>query len=325
MRSIFKKTRRFTTPTIPVDARPKGIHHTVRIDAPYNETWNHIWAEIKKISVSSTENVSFERNVSKSYAQPAYSNTVQEKVTLGNSRYCNPSGGIKIQFTLKNENPVHAQVENNEVYVDSTVKETENSKGASSELHFENDEHVWYETKKNGCNGSYSYTYHVSSLEEEALQLLETDSVNDLFSNYTSSGNSNLHTNHFVGVDNNEKSKKKKPTKAHSVKKDLLPCINEPKLKNSEKEKEFQLKRNDKKVKTLSTSSERKISSSQYIQKKIDRKLKQSRITRPSGNNAHLEDIIKSIELEQWLNQEKVGLGQKNLVKEAMKMLKFEL
>ncbi len=59
MRNLFGKYRKKDPQTALADIRPRGIHHTVKPDNSYNETWNHIWEEIKSIGISAHEKRDF--------------------------------------------------------------------------------------------------------------------------------------------------------------------------------------------------------------------------------------------------------------------------
>lgn len=68
MRNLFKRyKKRETASSIAEDARPRGIHHTVKVEGSYNDTWNHIWAEIKNIGIAADAERNFKSEEIYSY------------------------------------------------------------------------------------------------------------------------------------------------------------------------------------------------------------------------------------------------------------------
>lgn len=59
MRNLFRNYRKKENLKAIADARPKGVHHTVKFASSYNETWEHIWSETKKIGLSEKEDKCF--------------------------------------------------------------------------------------------------------------------------------------------------------------------------------------------------------------------------------------------------------------------------
>lgn len=52
MTHLFKKPKRNSFNLVAVDARPKGVHHTVSYATSYNDTWTHIRTELRKMTLS---------------------------------------------------------------------------------------------------------------------------------------------------------------------------------------------------------------------------------------------------------------------------------
>ncbi|MDF9800047.1 hypothetical protein OKW21_005310 [Catalinimonas alkaloidigena] len=50
---LFRKSKRNNFNLVTIDAMPKGIHHTVSYATSYNDTWNHIRTELRKMTLSS--------------------------------------------------------------------------------------------------------------------------------------------------------------------------------------------------------------------------------------------------------------------------------
>jgi hypothetical protein len=67
MRNLFGTYRRKEDLKAIADAKPKGIHHTVKYTSSYNETWEHIWRETKKIGLSQSADRCFIREERFSY------------------------------------------------------------------------------------------------------------------------------------------------------------------------------------------------------------------------------------------------------------------
>lgn len=59
MINFFRKYRTKEDLKAIADAKPKGIHHTVKFTSSYNETWGHIWEEIKTLNLSEMEDQCF--------------------------------------------------------------------------------------------------------------------------------------------------------------------------------------------------------------------------------------------------------------------------
>lgn len=68
MRNPFKRYKNSEpTSTAEVDTQPRGIHHTVRVETSYNETWKHIWGEIRNIGISADSEKNFKSEEIYSY------------------------------------------------------------------------------------------------------------------------------------------------------------------------------------------------------------------------------------------------------------------
>jgi len=85
MRNIFKLPNREKGSVNYADAKPRGIHHTVRVKEPYNDTWNHIWGQIKKIGLAEEERA-FKSQVIYSYDPPVVLETTPQRIV--DKQYC---------------------------------------------------------------------------------------------------------------------------------------------------------------------------------------------------------------------------------------------
>ncbi|MEK6480182.1 hypothetical protein WJR50_21755 [Catalinimonas sp. 4WD22] len=183
MRSIFNKHRKIVNATIPVDAQPRGVHHTVKIEENYNETWNHIWSEIKRIGISPDERAHFESQEIYSYGGIAVKEQKQkdysENYTGSHKALCNPSKVVGIRCRaldysfIKNETKIEKDT------VENTYENISDERFDSYFVYPSENEPAANMSQINTHPYSNSYHYHIETTENEANDNPEDIVLND--------------------------------------------------------------------------------------------------------------------------------------------------
>ncbi|WPP52289.1 hypothetical protein [Catalinimonas niigatensis] len=136
MRNLFRSYKTKEDLKAIADAKPKGVHHTVRIKSSYNETWEHIWSEAKKIGLSDRESRRFVSEERFSYDTTLRTKQRVEKSTSTSESQINQYDVIQweeseLELVARNEkncqsNPGKAEIKlkAEQVYLDSAERET---------------------------------------------------------------------------------------------------------------------------------------------------------------------------------------------------------